>query len=260
MNIISYNIRGGGNASKRRRVSFLLKSEKVDVCFIQETKLSCFSDILAHSLWGGTDVNWTASNSIGAAGGLVILWKIGSFEVNHNFIGKGFVGININWKGCCINLVNIYAPCCVSARRELWNCILAKSSAASNVEWCLGGDFNEISNREERLGEGGHFNRNNLEVFREFIARMGVVDIPCVGGRFTWFKDNGKAMSRIDRFLVSTNLVDLWGVIDQRIGVRDLSDHGPIRLNCGFIDWGPKPFRFNNAWLKHDVYKEGSNF
>src|SRR4051812_17809670 len=90
-----------------------------------------------------------------------------------------------------------------------------------------------------------------MEDFREFIASMGVVDVPCVGGRFTWFKDNGKAMSRIDRFLVSRNLIDKWGVVDQRIGTREVSDHVPISLVCGSVDWGPKPFIFNNTWFTH---------
>ncbi|XP_058783955.1 uncharacterized protein LOC131658705 [Vicia villosa] len=123
-----------------------------------------------------------------------------------------------------------------------------------NVEWCLGGDFNEVTGSAERLGVGVFFNRRGMEDFREFIGRMEVEDIPCVGGKFSWFKDNGKAMSRLDRFLVSKPLIDAWGVVDQRIGKRDISGHAPILLNSGWIDWGPKPFKFNNAWFKHDAF------
>lgn len=46
MNIFSYNIRGGRVVSKRKRIIYFLNSSKVDVCFIQETKLSCFNDYL----------------------------------------------------------------------------------------------------------------------------------------------------------------------------------------------------------------------
>lgn len=35
-----------------------------------------------------------------------------------------------------------------------------------------------------------------------------MVDIPCVEGKFTWFKDNGKALIRIDRFLISMGVMD----------------------------------------------------
>lgn len=49
MNILLYNIRGGGFLSKRKRIIFLLNTEKVDVCFLQETKAVSFSDSLANS-------------------------------------------------------------------------------------------------------------------------------------------------------------------------------------------------------------------
>ncbi|XP_058746654.1 uncharacterized protein LOC131619586 [Vicia villosa] len=107
----------------------------------------------------------------------------------------------------------------------------------------------------ERLGAGEFYGKRGMEDFQEFIGRMGVVDIPCVGGKFTWFKANGKAMSRLDRFLVSRNLMDMWGVIDQRIGKRDISDHVPIQLFSGNLNWGPKPFKFNNSWFKHEKFK-----
>lgn len=75
MNILSYNIRGGGCLSKRKRVSFLLQFSKVEVCFIQETKLDGFNYNLAKYFWRGCEVEWSASNSEGAVGGMVILWK-----------------------------------------------------------------------------------------------------------------------------------------------------------------------------------------
>lgn len=62
-------------------------------------------------------------------------------------------------------------------------------------------------------------------------------------------------MSRLDRFLRSSNMIEDWNIIDQRVGSRDISDHCPIRLNSRKIDWGPKPFRFNNDWFKHEGFK-----
>ncbi|XP_058757847.1 uncharacterized protein LOC131631081 [Vicia villosa] len=164
-------------------------------------------------------MDWTTSNSVGASGGMVILWKKGSLELNHSFIGSGFVGINVVWKGSCINLVNIYAPCSARPRRDLRRSLLERRGRSINEEWCLGDDFNEVTGSVERLGEGGYFCRRGTEEFRDFIGRMGVVDIPCVGGKYTWFKNNGKAIIRLDRFLVSKNLIEVWGVMDQRIGM-----------------------------------------
>lgn len=95
-----------------------------------------------------------------------------------------------------------------------------------------------------------------MEDFREFIELMGVVDIPCVGGKYSWLKNNGKVMRIIDSFLVSNKLIEVWGVLDQRIGSRDISEHAPIRLNSGFVNWGLKTFRFNNVWFKHEEFMD----
>ncbi|KAK8690845.1 hypothetical protein V6N13_074371 [Hibiscus sabdariffa] len=39
-------------------------------------------------------------------------------------------------------------------------------------------------------------------------------------------------------------------VIVLGISVRGVSDHAPIRLRSGYVDWGPKSFRFLNCWLE----------
>lgn len=35
---------------------------------------------------------------------------------------------------------------------------------------------------------------------------------------------------------------------------RSLFDHCPIKLFFRSVDWGPKPFRFENAWLVHSEF------
>lgn len=49
MNILPFNIRGGGSLIKRKRVSYLISSGNFNVCFLQETKLSSFDDDVAKS-------------------------------------------------------------------------------------------------------------------------------------------------------------------------------------------------------------------
>ncbi|XP_058758239.1 uncharacterized protein LOC131631463 [Vicia villosa] len=188
---------------------------------------------LAWAFWGNKEVEWTACNSSGASGGMGFLWRRGSLSLNYSFIGKGFVGINVMREGVIYNLVNVYAPCSVVERRVLWNSLQNWRIKNGLEEWCIVGDFNEVSCREERIGEGSHHNNRGMAEFCGFIDSMVLVDIPCVGGKFTWFKDSGKAMSRLDRFLISRNMIDDWGVIDQRIEKRDILNHAPIRLNVG---------------------------
>ncbi|GAU22344.1 hypothetical protein TSUD_106720 [Trifolium subterraneum] len=58
-------------------------------------------------------------------------------------------------------------------------------------------------------------------------------------------------MNRLDRFLLSEGFIEKGGVSNQWIGERDIFDHCPIWLVCSNLDWGPKPFKFNNCWLEH---------
>eukprot|EP00256_Glycine_max_P032671 XP_006577560.1 uncharacterized protein LOC102665607 [Glycine max] len=84
---------------------------------------------------------------------------------------------------------------------------------------------------------------------------MNLIDPPLHGNKFTYFCSDGIAASRLDRFLVSDGIMNLWQEKGQRVGKRDIYDHCPIWLECSNLNWGPKPFRFNNCWLEHDDFK-----
>lgn len=75
---------------------------------------------------------------------------------------------------------------------------MEKKRKSGIEEWSVVGDFNEVSCGEERIGEAHYFNSRGMMEFYGFIESMRLFDIPCVGGKFTWFKDNRKAMSRLD--------------------------------------------------------------
>ncbi|XP_058732795.1 uncharacterized protein LOC131604368 [Vicia villosa] len=167
---------------------------------------------------------------------------------------RGFVGINVSWKGAEYNLVNVYASCKRVDRLSNWDSLINLKRGRNHEEWCVVGDFNEVLRKEERIGEGGQRNWTGMEDFRNFVEIMELIDVNCVGGKFTWFKDNGKAMSRLDRFLLTKKMLESWEVVDQRIEKRDISDHAPISLKVGKLDWGPKPFCFNNSWFKHEDF------
>lgn len=71
------------------------------------------------------------------------------------------------------------------ARRKLWNSLLERKNRFANDVWCFGGDFNEITHRDERKGKGWFFRGRGMEDFLSFIGHMDVVDIRCVGGKFS---------------------------------------------------------------------------
>ncbi|MCI22282.1 transposon TX1 putative protein, partial [Trifolium medium] len=123
--------------------------------------------------------------------------------------------------------------------------------------WCVVGDFNAVVSSEERRGVAIEMARNGeMRAFGGFIEEMNLIDLPCLGRRFTWYHANGRSMSRLDRVLVSTEWLDSWGMCSLWVLPRDVSDHCPLVLKYGDNDWGPKPFRFNNHWLEHKDFKE----
>lgn len=58
-------------------------------------------------------------------------------------------------------------------------------------------------------------------------------------------------MNRLDRFLLSENIVNEWKVKGKWVARRELSYHFPIWSKSCMSDWGPKPIRFNNYWLNN---------
>ena len=70
--------------------------------------------------------------------------------------------------------------------------------------WYILGHFNSIRRSSERVGtcHRGQDERS-LQEFNEWIANLQVEDVPCVGRKFTWYRPNVTAKSKLARFLVS---------------------------------------------------------
>ncbi|XP_058756586.1 uncharacterized protein LOC131629805 [Vicia villosa] len=254
MIILSYNIHGGGNRAKRKRVRFLIQKGDVDLCFMQETKLSGIGVEAVRELWGGIDVEWSYSDATGASSGILTMWKKDFFSLIYSFRGEGFLGLCVEKDGKMIYYVNVYASCDKVIRRRTWKNLCEFKHNKIVGSWCIGGDFNSISTIDERIGVTCSDYSRDSRSFNEFIEEMELVDLPTIGGKFTWFKSNEKVMSRIDRFLLSECYIEDNKVDGQYIGERDVSDHAPIWLKNNRKDWGPKPFKFNNLWLKHEEF------
>ncbi|XP_058784972.1 uncharacterized protein LOC131659864 [Vicia villosa] len=222
----------------------------VDICFIQESKLSNIDSVNVKSLWGEGDMKWSAKWSMGRSGGIITMWKVGLFEVLFNFVGDCFLGLALNWKGKTVYVVNVYASCFLDKNKEMWKKLRELRAKFQEGEWCIGGDFNVVCDKGERKGIGVQMNGGDIQNFNEFISSMELHDLPVLGNRFTWFNLVGSACSRIDRFLISEGLVNR-----QVVGERSVSDHFPIRLNGVVKDWGPKPFKLFKCWLNHDGFK-----
>src|SRR4051812_36801665 len=109
MIIGTMNIRGGGSSLKRKRVRSIITKGKADIFMIQETKYKEIKDHYVSSLWGGSEVGFSYSNSNGASGGLITLWKGDNLEVVNSFKGEGYLGIKVRWESRWYYVVNVYS-------------------------------------------------------------------------------------------------------------------------------------------------------
>ncbi|GKB21075.1 putative RNA-directed DNA polymerase, partial [Tanacetum coccineum] len=147
-----------------------------------------------------------------------------------------------------INFICIYGPQSSHQKEALW-AELSSLMASSDGVWVWLGDFNVVRSASERA-------RSVFEVkeafdFNNFISSMGFHDFQMGGSCFTWFNMSGSKMSKVDRFLVSSNFFEHWENASVIAVDRVISDHNPIMLSIGSCDFGPKPFRFFDCWFGH---------
>ncbi|XP_028097432.1 uncharacterized protein LOC114297236 [Camellia sinensis] len=249
MKLLSWNIRGFGRPEKRRRIRSLLKERKIDFAFFQETKKEGMSDDLVRSIWHVDELEYMVVNADGSAGGLLCVWKPSVFSLSQCCGSRRFLLLSgtLLPDFRCV-LVNVYAPNDAVCRRQVWKVITSLNLGFPDP-WCVGGDFNEIRDLGDRRG---CLRRDKGMVeFNEFIEGLALYDVPMHGRQFSWSNsEDGGKWSRIDRVLLAPEWLSrfnfkLWGL------PRGVSDHCPLVLMEDERDWGPKPFRFLNAWLLH---------
>ena len=72
--ILSWNVRGAIDREKRKIIKSIIKSQRVDVVCLQETKIKEMSSGIVRSLGVERHLDWRAVNSTGAAGGILVFW------------------------------------------------------------------------------------------------------------------------------------------------------------------------------------------
>nr|GEZ59139.1 RNA-directed DNA polymerase, eukaryota [Tanacetum cinerariifolium] len=101
------------------------------------------------------------------------------------------------------------------------------------------GDFNEVCSEHERFGST--FNRQWAIAFNNFISSACLIDLHLEGYAFTWAHKSALKMTKLDRYLISEGVLDLFPHLSALCLDRHLSDHRPILLRETNYDYGPFP-------------------
>jgi len=107
-------------------------------------------------------------------------------------------------KNVPVVIVNVYSSYNIKDKICLWEELAKLRENKACKSWCILGDFNAIRKKEERRGVCyGRSDSREISSFNNFIEGLELLDIPCLGRKYTWYRPNEKAKSRINRFLVS---------------------------------------------------------
>ncbi|GKC34835.1 RNA-directed DNA polymerase, eukaryota, partial [Tanacetum coccineum] len=177
-------------------------------------------------VWGNSNYQFVSSDSIGNSGGILCVWEAFVFKKDYATISDNFIAIYGTWNSnnSKVLIMVIYAPQSLALKRVLWDYI-SSLIMRWNDETIVMGDFNEVQSVDERLGSS--FNRSSARFFNHFITASGLVDVKMEGYSFTWSHPSTTKMSKLDRFLVSEEIL---------------------------TDFGPTPFRFYHSWFKWDGF------
>ncbi|XP_071688615.1 uncharacterized protein [Rutidosis leptorrhynchoides] len=136
----------------------------------------------------------------------------------------------------------------------MWN-DLSDILTYDGAMWVIFGDFNEVRFAYER--KNTEFCERKAKMFNDFIKDNSLLDLPLGGRTYTRISDNGTKFSKLDRFLVSENFIQQWPNANVLVLDKKHTDHCPLFLKDGDIDFGPKPVKVFDEWLKqkysHDV-------
>ncbi|GJY01398.1 RNA-directed DNA polymerase, eukaryota [Tanacetum coccineum] len=253
--ILSLNIQGLGNKTKKEWVKELNNKHKINFLALQETKIDCISHMDVKFLWGNSNYQFVASDSIGNSGGILCIWEASIFKKDFATRSDNFIALYGTWlsNNAKVLIVVVYAPQPSVSKRSLWEYISGLISRW-NGEVIVMGDFNEVRSEDERSGT--LFNPSSARVFNNFISSSGLVEIKMEGYSFTWSHPSATKMSKLDRFLVSEGITMAFPSLTSVCLDRHLSDHRPILLKEIHSDFGPCPFRIYHSWFTREGFDD----
>ena len=256
LKLFSWNVRGVNNLNKRNVIRNFIRSQRVDLVCLQETKLQNLSSADARSLGVGRLAEWRAVEAEGTAGGILVFWDTSKLELLEAEIGHFSVTCmfkNVE-DGFLWAFTGVYGPV-KRCKRELFWEELGSVKGLWEGPWCIGGDFNMVLSPNDRILDCRL--SHSMRRFNEVLNELGLRDLPLQGGPFTWRGGhNNQRMSRLDRFLVTTDWENQFSNVTQRTLPRPVSDHCPVLLDSDGIKTGPSPFWFENMWLKFAGFKD----
>ncbi|PWA38623.1 RNA-directed DNA polymerase, eukaryota [Artemisia annua] len=163
------------------------------------------------------------------------MWDPNVFVKKRTWCGDNYIVVEEKQKNSAEDfyIINVYGPQHQPDQSILWS-FLCNFILNHPGKFILFGDLNEVRNESERFGS--IFSSADAAIFNDFIQDTGLIDLPMGGRNFTWMNKVGSKMSKLDRFLISDDVIqdppNLQVVAIARMRLRSSGDgDGGRRLN-----------------------------
>jgi exonuclease III len=201
--VLCWNVRGLNSDNKWNAVRDRIVESFCDIVCLQETKREHFDLNYIRLFCPPTFDSYVYLPSVGASGGTIILWKSAFFQGKQIFQNSYATSVEFTslYNGAVWILTNIYAPCTPNGKRDFLNWF-KHINMPDIFDWLIVGDFNLYRNPEDRNKDGADY--AEMLLFNEAISKLGLVELPLKGKRFTWSnKQLSPLLERLDWFFTS---------------------------------------------------------
>nr|GEW64745.1 RNA-directed DNA polymerase, eukaryota, reverse transcriptase zinc-binding domain protein [Tanacetum cinerariifolium] len=165
----------------------LCVSNKVNFVSLQETKMESIDLWGIKRCWGNFDFDYVYSEAVGNSCGILCVWDPNMFKKLNATVSDFFTIVRGIWlpSGKRLLVISVYARQELRDKKMLWD-YLVMVICNWDGEVVAIGDFNEVRDCSERFGSV--FNKKGAEVFNNFIATAGLVEVPL--GGYSWNEAN----------------------------------------------------------------------
>ena len=245
----SWNCRGLGSKAKEEALKDIIRINKPDILFVQETKLE------DSTLYKARNMFWKngpgkAISSRGASGGIATFWDATKFDLlaDHCSTHWIYTSLNHKYSGLQVSLFNLYVPNLLSEKTHCWDSLESFLIMHNPRNIILAGDLNVTLSVDEKKG-GSPIRDQSREWLEDIILGWDLIDIKPSIGKFTWTNKilgPGHIAARLDRFLVHSDFLTTGLLAFSKILPNCISDHKPILLELSpEPNLGPIPFWFS---------------
>ena len=257
MDIFYWNIRGLNNPAKQRVLKSFLKKYKVGICCIAEHKMGASTvDISLRTIRSGwKNLNY---NNMVDSPRILVWWDPNCYNVELLKAENQVVHCQVTFVTSQekFYLSAVHGSNDPSMRTALWHSLVQFASSVTNPWLCIG-DFNVVRTSDEKYG-GKSISHQHSTALNDCIFYCNLFDIKWTGHHLTWSNNQGgnkRICCKLDRAMVNPQWIAQFQISEAIFLDPSISDHSPILVKiANKKNFGPKPFRFINAWMDHPEF------